>query len=856
MKNTIEGTSQIQVRIRLTAVLIRLSLCVLGLQTTFCAFANGVLTDTPILAREFVLAENGSLISNSSEVVAGKGSVKGSFVGTRSYNPYLHTDPSVLKLTAGHTYTVTFRYKILATPDKGFEIVFYSPVGGGEGVWLPSFTIGGVAGESGTAKLTNTLGPYADYRTHWNVVGSGSIAIDDIELTDETTGQLVVKEDFEKTVQTNVFANPRTSYVLNLAGAGTDVIDKDDNSHTLVPFGQRMSFAGSLKYSKDTSYLVHHVRSHAETYEDWNLIADFPVDFLRTGLNWNYGPGGTSGRGYSPFTSTSRFPDRADKSVVGYVNSMEFGGVGGWDPSFDPSWDKDGNELIDPNATGLPPYVDINVFNAPWKNYVAAYWTDSWRRQIQLGLDLLAAEHFDGVMFDVMTSYWTWKSVYPSMDVAVLRQQYVDLIKWASNYARTTYGTAFLLTINLDGQVKDYFPDLGNYIDAGYYQNAFFRWEGSGVIDGSGLSISQDHYSNSAIDFIRNQGMSVLDMDHLGTGSINPSLDFKNYDYQITTSNFLKLFAWAIQSGSTPYSTPVFMGLPYGRGFPRFVRVVPGVPNTTNTAFPDWVIGSDQDDTINTGDGDDLIYGGKGNDIIDGAGGTNTAYYIGARTNFSIYQSGEATIVRDNSGVEGTDTLTNIQRLIFSDGAVAIANLKQGWNLIGNSTDLQLNVASILGDTVKVESAWKWIANTGKWAFYSPSLTELSLASYAASKGYDVLATISGGEGFWVNAKAPFITLLPEGNRVTSAAFQNMSSGWHLISTGDTEAPVAFNMDVGVTSLWAWDNAQSKWYFYAPSLQGQGGSALSDYIRGNGYLDFTSANKILGSGVGFWVNKP
>jgi hypothetical protein len=48
----------------------------------------------------------------------------------------------------------------------------------------------------------------------------------------------------------------------------------------------------------------------------------------------------------------------------------------------------------------------------------------------------------------------------------------------------------------------------------------------------------------------------------------------------------------------------------------------------------------------------------------------------------------------------------------------------------------------------------------------------------------------------------------------------------------------------------------SKWYFYAPSLQSLGGTALVDYISANGYLDFTLGNKTLGSGVGFWVNKP
>jgi len=31
---------------------------------------------------------------------------------------------------------------------------------------------------------------------------------------------------------------------------------------------------------------------------------------------------------------------------------------------------------------------------------------------------------------------------------------------------------------------------------------------------------------------------------------------------------------------------------------------------------------------------------------------------------------------------------------------------------------------------------------------------------------------------------------------------------------------------------------------------------LFDYTNGKGYLDFAGTGKLLGAGVGFWVNKP
>jgi hypothetical protein len=193
-------------------------------------------------------------------------------------------------------------------------------------------------------------------------------------------------------------------------------------------------------------------------------------------------------------------------------------------------------------------------------------------------------------------------------------------------------------------------------------------------------------------------------------------------------------------------------------------------------------------------------------------------------------------------------------------------NLNTGWNLLGNSSTGSLDVAGSFGDATKVSTVWKWIANSTKWAFYAPSLVGQSLIDYAAGKGYDVLATIAGGEGFWVNAKTTSTTALPAGTAIASASFQAMPSGWNLIAVGDNKTPSEFNIAlsatppaVGVvptnlTTLWAWDSTNSAWYFYAPSLDAS--SSLSSYITGKGYLDFTTAGKTLGPGVGFWVNRP
>jgi hypothetical protein len=197
----------------------------------------------------------------------------------------------------------------------------------------------------------------------------------------------------------------------------------------------------------------------------------------------------------------------------------------------------------------------------------------------------------------------------------------------------------------------------------------------------------------------------------------------------------------------------------------------------------------------------------------------------------------------------------------------------QGWNLLGNGQDQPISVAMLLGDALRVTSVWKWdVAKTG-WQFYAPSMDTVALQSYVTSKGYGVLTTINPGEGFWVNAAKPFTVAQPSGTAITGSDFSGgkpyaLKLGWNLVAVGAALTPSAFNVGLSalpptvgvvsnnITTLWAWDNPLSKWYFYAPNLEGQGGSVLFDYTYTKGYLDFTTTGKTLGNGVGFWVNKP
>ena len=164
---------------------------------------------------------------------------------------------------------------------------------------------------------------------------------------------------------------------------------------------------------------------------------------------------------------------------------------------------------------------------------------------------------------------------------------------------------------------------------------------------------------------------------------------------------------------------------------------------------------------------------------------------------------------------------------------------------------------SLYGDANTVTSVWKWDPSVQGWQFYTPLMDATALQAYANSKGYGVLSTIGPGEGYWLNAIVP-PTLGAQSGALFDLTAASLVNGWNLAATGNDVTPWAFNQTLGATplsTLWAWDNSSSKWFFYAPSLETQGGTALSGYIANKGYLDFATTNKKLGNGTGFWVSR-
>lgn len=84
------------------------------------------------------------------------------------------------------------------------------------------------------------------------------------------------------------------------------------------------------------------------------------------------------------------------------------------------------------------------------------------------------------------------------------------------------------------------------------------------------------------------------------------------------------------------------------------------------------IAGTSGNDTLKGTSGDDTIFGGGGDDTIDGGAGRDIAVYSGRKSEYTVTPNAAgAVVVKDNGAAgDGTDTLTNVERLKFKDGNI------------------------------------------------------------------------------------------------------------------------------------------------------------------------------------------
>ena len=150
-----------------------------------------------------------------------------------------------------------------------------------------------------------------------------------------------------------------------------------------------------------------------------------------------------------------------------------------------------------------------------------------------------------------------------------------------------------------------------------------------------------------------------------------------------------------------------------------------GDDHLSGLAGNDILLGGEGNDRLEGGEGDDVLDGGAGDDFLDGGTGLDIALYGGPRAAHGLTRSTDGSW-RVESAASGTDQLVQVERVRFSDGAVALdldSNAGDAARLLGLVLDAQaLRDPGLAGfalhhiDALGLEGAARLLVDSGTLA--------------------------------------------------------------------------------------------------------------------------------------------
>ncbi|UTC74206.1 hypothetical protein E4O03_08100 [Treponema sp. OMZ 792] len=190
----------------------------------------------------FFIEEAGSLYLNPEEAISGSYVLKGSYNGTKPYSEVLSAN---IPLKPNAEYEVSFTYKILEKADKGFEVTFYSEKAASENNWIDNLEFNGENGEKKKVSFKGKLNNYDDYKISWNIIQSGSLAIDNVTIKESSSGKIIASLDVDssifkidvshKSIKTKIENKP-TIPIFNAWGTKETIgdCDTEQNPYSLI----------------------------------------------------------------------------------------------------------------------------------------------------------------------------------------------------------------------------------------------------------------------------------------------------------------------------------------------------------------------------------------------------------------------------------------------------------------------------------------------------------------------------------------------------------------------------------------------------------------------------------------------
>ena len=168
---------------------------------------------------------------------------------------------------------------------------------------------------------------------------------------------------------------------------------------------------------------------------------------------------------------------------------------------------------------------------------------------------------------------------------------------------------------------------------------------------------------------LKSTGDAVVDGDNENDNVPNTGLTFYRVDMMALAEAIVGLkqpssYSVTITAGDTVTDKD------FGFAATTSVQALSGDDVIFGTAFGEELKGGAGADQIDGSGGDDQLHGEGGNDRLDGGEGTDSAFFNGIRANYTLIPSATGCTVTDIVGLDGTDTLINIERLIFADTTV------------------------------------------------------------------------------------------------------------------------------------------------------------------------------------------
>jgi Ca2+-binding RTX toxin-like protein len=242
-------------------------------------------------------------------------------------------------------------------------------------------------------------------------------------------------------------------------------------------------------------------------------------------------------------------------------------------------------------------------------------------------------------------------------------------------------------------------------------------------------------------------------------------------------------------------------------------------------------------DVITGSTADNRIEGLGGNDTIDGGAGIDTAVYGGVKSAYTITRT--ATGYTVSGGTDGTDTLSGIEKISFSDQTVTIKAADNDFDGDGKSDVLWRNTST------GANTIWKSANNATLQTVSTETNQAWQVAGIADFQG-DGKADI-----LWRNNTTGQTYVYNSGNVATGGFLGTQSDlNWKIVGTGDFngdgQADILWrNMSTGANSIWKSGNSATVQTVSTETNQAWQVAGVADF-QGDGKADILWRNSTTG----------